>query len=292
MLKERLGNIAAAVDKRLEELLAEREPGLLWRSMEYSVSAGGKRLRPALNIMAAELVGAHEEETLDNACAIEMIHTYSLIHDDLPALDNDELRRGRPSNHMVFGEAQAILAGDGLLSYAFQIMLENALRHGSNLLGQINAAQCVANAAGVFGMVAGQVLDVELEGKTATDEQISYIHEHKTADMIVGALLSGASLRELPPDRMAAIETYGRRIGLVFQIVDDVLDVTADASLGKTLGKDARDNKTTFASKYGVDGAMELAAKYNEEAKSALKIFGGYADELIELADMLLARRK
>ena len=292
MIKERITEITDIVNSRLAELFAGGQPALLWDSMRYSIDAGGKRLRPALNILAAQIAGAELEETLDIACAIEMIHTYSLIHDDLPALDNDELRRGRPSNHMVFGEAQAILAGDGLLSYAFEVMIGNALKFPQNALNQLAAVKCVAAAAGAGGMVAGQVLDVAKEGMSVSDPELAFIHEHKTADMIVGSLLSGASLRNIDGSQMKALEKYGREIGLVFQIVDDILDVTADAELGKTTGKDARDNKTTFASKYGIEGAKELACKHTEEAKAAVGVFGERAEELKELADMLLTRRK
>lgn len=287
-----MAEITDAVNARLAELFEAQRPALLWESMKYSVDAGGKRLRPALNILAAEIAGADISETMDIACAIEMIHTYSLIHDDLPALDNDDLRRGRPSNHVVFGEAQAILAGDGLLSYAFEVMINNALKFADNMANQLSAVKCVARAAGAFGMVAGQVLDVAKEGKPVSEEELSFIHEHKTADMITGSLLSGAALRNISTDERSAFEKYGREIGLVFQIVDDVLDVTADAELGKTTGKDARDNKTTFASKYGVDGAMKLAAAHTEEAKAALGVFGGRQKYLTELADMLLGRKK
>lgn len=290
MIERKLTELSGIVEKRLRELFAEKEPKLLWDSMYYSVEAGGKRLRPALNLMAAALKDVDPEETLDIACAIEMIHTYSLIHDDLPALDNDALRRGKPSNHMVYGEAQAILAGDGLLSYAFEVMIQNAMRYDT--VRQIRAISRVANAAGVFGMVAGQVLDVALEGQPLAEEQLEFIHTHKTADMIVGALLAGLELGNPTEEELHAVETYGRKIGFVFQIVDDVLDVTADESLGKTLGKDAAAGKTTFASKFGVGGAMHLAEEYNEQAKEALSIFGGKADELCRLADMLLYRRK
>ena len=190
-IDEKLKQCRQMVEKRLEELLQGKMPQLLWDSMGYSVAAGGKRLRPALNILGAELGGGTAVETLDIACAIEMIHTYSLIHDDLPALDNDDLRRGKPTNHVVFGEAQAILAGDGLLNYAYEVMLQNALQHGDNLQGQVEAVSIVAKSAGVSGMIAGQALDVDLEGKTAGVEELEFIHTHKTGDMITGSLLSG-----------------------------------------------------------------------------------------------------
>ena len=290
MIKQRLAELTEIVDRRLRELFPGKEPQLLWDSMYYSVEAGGKRLRPALNIMAAELMGVKAEETVDVACSIEMIHTYSLIHDDLPALDNDTMRRGKPSNHMVFGEAQSILAGDGLLSYAFETMIANAMKYGK--ISHIRAMNRVAKAAGVHGMVAGQVLDVAMEGKVLTDGQLEFIHTHKTADMIVGALLSGLELGDPTAEQLDALERYGRGIGLVFQIVDDVLDVTADETLGKTVGKDAAAGKMTFASKFGIDGAMKLAEEYNGQAKAALAIFGDKAEPLRQLADMLLYRRK
>lgn len=290
MIKERMTELAARMDARLAELFRVKEPKLLWDSMYYSVKAGGKRLRPVLNFLAAELIGADPAETLDIACAIEMIHTYSLIHDDLPALDNDTLRRGNPTNHVVYGEAQAILAGDGLLSYAFETMLANAMKYDAKR--HLRAVSRVAAAAGAHGMVAGQVLDVALEGKGVTEDQLTFIHNHKTADMIVGALLSGLELGDPTAEQLAAVERYGRGIGLVFQIVDDVLDVIADESLGKTTGKDAAAAKTTYASKYGIEGAMKLAEEENEKAKAALDIFGSAADELKELADLMLKRRK
>lgn len=292
MIKDRIAEICGVIDSRLNELLSVRTPELLWDSMAYSVNAGGKRVRPALNIMAASLLTEDVSQNIDIACAIEMIHTYSLIHDDLPALDNDDLRRSRATNHKVFGEAQAILAGDGLLSYAFEVMLENAKRYPENIMNHMLAISHVAHAAGASGMVAGQVVDVALEGKSISTEQLQYIHRHKTADMIIGALLSGIQLHSPTDEQLGALKTYGEEVGLVFQIVDDVLDVTADESLGKSLGKDARDHKTTYASLYGVGKAMELAKDHNTAAKQALDIFGDKADELCEFADMMLNRRK
>lgn len=292
MLKVRLSDISAIVDGRLKELLKESSPELLWKSMSYSVYAGGKRVRPALHIMAANLLSEDIEQNIDIACAIEMIHTYSLIHDDLPALDNDDLRRGKPTNHVVFGEAQAILAGDGLLSYAFEVLIENAARFKDNLYNQMLAIREVAHSAGVFGMVAGQVVDVSMEGQQISKEELEFIHEHKTGDMITGALLSGLLVHSPKKEQCDALRLYGQKIGLVFQIVDDVLDVTADEQLGKTIGKDARDSKTTYASIYGIEGAMKLAKEHTMNAKEALNIFGGRADELCEFADYMLNRRK
>ena len=292
MLKKRLNDAVSLINGRLEELFKAKQPELLWESMAYSVRAGGKRVRPALNLMAAELIDEDISENIDLACAIEMIHTYSLIHDDLPSLDNDELRRGVPTNHMVYGEAQAILAGDGLLSYAFEVMLENAAKYPENIKNHLQAMRHVARAAGVHGMVAGQVADVMLEGKQITEEQLGFIHRHKTGDMITGALMSGIQLKNPTEEQLKAVESYGRLVGLVFQIVDDVLDVTADESMGKTLHKDERDGKMTYASLYGVEKAMELAKEHNEAAKAALTIFGDKAKLLCDFADYMLYRRK
>ena len=291
-MKQTLDALKQLVDARLEELMAEREPSLLWLSMAYSVRAGGKRLRPALVLLSNELLRGDQREALDLACAVEMIHTYSLIHDDLPALDNDTLRRGAPTNHMVFGEAQAILAGDGLLNYAYEIMLKNAFRYPARLDAHLRAMSAVAAGAGVGGMIAGQVMDVHLEGQKIGEEELSYIHTHKTGDMITASLLAGAELQAPSDAQREAILSYGKKLGLVFQIVDDVLDVTADQQLGKTLGKDAASGKTTYASLYGVEESMRIAQKETERAKDALSIFGERAGALSELADHMLNRKK
>ena len=278
------------VEKRLAELLQIRTPELLWDSMAYSVKAGGKRLRPVLHLMAAELKGS-SEENLDIACAIEMIHTYSLIHDDLPALDNDTLRRGRATNHVVFGEAQAILAGDGLLNYAYEVMLQNAARFPENSFAHLRAISLVAAAAGVGGMIAGQVQDVHLEGEPIGFEELSYIHRHKTGDMITGALLSGLELHDPAEEERRALCLYGENVGLVFQIVDDVLDITAGTELGKTVGKDAKSGKTTYPTLFGIEKSMEIASQKTEQAVAALEIFSGpVVYELTALAEQMLHR--
>jgi len=280
-------------DKRLEELLSGKgAPELLWDSMAYSVRAGGKRLRPAMCMMAAEVVGGSAENVIDIACAFEMIHTYSLIHDDLPAMDNDVLRRGKPTNHVVFGEAQAILAGDGLLSYAFEVLFADILAHPDDMRTRTAAAAAVARAAGVDGMLAGQVVDVDKEGSEISEEELHYIHEHKTAAMIIGSLVAGAKASGASEEQISALATYGADIGLVFQMIDDVLDITGTDELGKSRGKDARDGKLTFPVMYGIEGTLKRAADTTEHAKAALGIFGEKAENLKKLADMLLARKK
>ena len=289
---KRMGEMGAVVEARLDVLLAGREPALLWDSMAYSIQAGGKRLRPVLHLLANEMGGGDAAEALDMACAIEMIHTYSLIHDDLPALDNDTLRRGKATNHVVFGEAQAILTGDALLNYAYETMIANGLAHPQNLRAHLQAMSIVAAAAGVGGMIAGQVVDVAKEGEPISQEELTYIHTHKTADMITGALLSGLELAGPDGAGRAALEEYGRCIGLVFQIVDDVLDITAGEELGKTTGKDAHSGKTTYPTLYGVEGSLKIARDKNEQAKAALEPFGNKAEWLRLIADSMLTRRK
>ncbi len=291
-MKEKLAELKVLVEARLAELMKVDAPPLLRGSMAYSLSAGGKRIRPIMHLLANELLGGELSEALDFACAIEMIHTYSLIHDDLPALDNDTLRRGRATNHVVYGEAQAILAGDGLLNYAYEVMLQNALQHPENSAAHLAAIAIVARAAGVTGMIAGQVQDVHLEGQHTDFEQLSYIHAHKTGDMITGALLSGLELRHPSQQQRDALRCYGENVGLVFQIVDDVLDVTAGEELGKSRGKDALEGKTTYASLFGVEESMRIAAEKTALAKEALSLFGERAKTLCQLADSMLARKK
>ena len=277
-MKEKLAELKALVEERLSQLMQNGAPQLLRDSMAYSLEAGGKRIRPAMNLMANELLGGDRAEALDLACAIEM--------------DNDTLRRGRATNHVVFGEAQAILAGDGLLNYAYEVMLNNALRHPENAAAHLEAIAIMARAAGVGGMIAGQVQDVSLEGKEISFEQLSYIHAHKTGDMITGALLSGLELCHPAQQQREALRRYGENVGLVFQIVDDVLDVTAGEELGKSRGKDALEGKTTYASLFGVEQSMRIAKEKNEEAKKALEVFGSKAEMLCALADSMLSRKK
>lgn len=287
-----LKEYAALTDSRLEELLAPRKPELLFDSMAYSVRAGGKRLRPALLLMANAMGGGDRAEALDYACAIEMIHTSSLIHDDLPAIDNDCLRRGRPTNHVVYGEAQAVIAGDALLNYAYEVMLGAAARYPGHSAAHIRAMSRIARGAGVGGMMAGQVQDVALEGTDFDYEELKYIHRHKTGDMITGALLAGLELTDPSPDALEALTLYGEQLGLVFQIVDDILDVTAGEELGKTTGKDAAAGKVTYPALFGLEKSRELAREGTEKAIDALAFFGEGARPLQEIAGMMLARNK
>ena len=286
-----LKGIAADINTRLPVLLGEVcDDGVLKDAMHYSLLAGGKRLRPALCMMTADMFGA-DDRARDFACAIEMIHTYSLIHDDLPAMDNDDLRRGKPTNHVVFGEAYAILAGDGLLNCAFEVMTKCARRHADYCLGCIEAIDIVARAAGTKGMIAGQVGDIAFEGREPDAQVLAYIHSRKTAALIKAPILAAAALYGATREERAALNTYGECLGLVFQIVDDILDETGDSEkMGKTLGKDEDAGKQTFTRVYGIDESRRIAREKTDEAISALNIFCGRADKLAALAEYLLDR--
>ena len=249
---------------------------VLEESARYSLLAGGKRLRPVLVLAAAQSMNVPLEEALPYACAIEMIHTYSLIHDDLPAMDNDTLRRGRPTNHVVYGEAMAILAGDGLLTHAFALTAAHAMRYPAHAAAHLRAIRSVADAAGMEGMVAGQSLDVycEKHGTDPEDEkgQLGYIHLNKTAAMIRGALLAGAELGEPTEEQRKAFALYGEKLGVAFQVADDILDaVSTTEEMGKTVGKDEAEGKLTYVALYGVEASRQHLARLTEEAIAAIR---------------------
>ena len=257
-------------------------------AMFYSLEAGGKRIRPCLVLAVCEMLGGRAEKALPFACALEMIHTYSLIHDDLPCMDDDDMRRGRPSNHKVFGEAMAVLAGDGLLSFAFEHMLSAALESGEK--GALLAACEIAKRAGAAGMVTGQAADIEYEGAVVqTEDMLHFIHIHKTADMLSAAVLAGALIAGADEKTLAALTLYSEKMGLLFQITDDILDYKGDPALmGKTLGKDMEQGKLTYASLLGLEGA-ELAAKQAaEEALAAISEIPGSGYLAATIENMLV----
>ncbi len=261
-------------------------------AMHYSLSGGGKRLRPFLTTCAAKLFGIGRETVLPAAMSLECLHTYSLIHDDLPAMDNDDLRRGRPTCHKQYDEATAILAGDGLLTYAFEI-LSDRLKAAAAVKSEL--VSLLAKAAGAFnGMVAGQMLDLTPArnlNTIAAEQLINRIEEMKTGCLIRYACEAGAVLGEADAARRQALVTYSRKIGAAFQIADDILDIEGNPELmGKTLGKDQQQDKLTFVSLYGLDSARQMAAKLIEEAKQSLRIFGDAADTLSNLADFIIRR--
>ncbi len=261
------------------------------RAMFYSLSNGGKRLRPFLLCRTAALFGITETDSFAVAASLEMLHTYSLIHDDLPAMDNDDFRRGKPTCHKQFDEATAILAGDGLLTYAFEI-LSKAPNLAENI--KLRLVSLLAERAGAFnGMIAGQMLDLQTDKspELSSEEVIKHIEEMKTGCLIAYACQAGAILGNASAEQYAAITTYARKIGIAFQISDDILDVIGDSALmGKTLGKDAAQGKLTFVSLYGLEQAQTIAAQLISEAKEALAPFGSQADDLKDLADFIISR--
>ncbi len=263
-------------------------PPRLSEAMAYSLLAGGKRLRPLLVLMACETCGGDIEAALPAACALEMVHTYSLIHDDLPAMDDDDLRRGRPTNHVVYGEALAILAGDGLLTRAFEIIAEE-------IVPKSVAAECcadLASAAGWCGMVAGQVADLEAEHQgIANLDQLEAIHRRKTGRLLCSALTMGARIAGATLEARNRLETYGFAVGLAFQITDDLLDVAGDpAKLGKGTQKDAQHGKLTYPALLGIDDSRRRAARLIDDACRAVEPFGEKARRLVALADYVRER--
>jgi geranylgeranyl diphosphate synthase type II len=258
--------------------------------MTYSLFAGGKRLRPILCIGGAEAVGKEGRTILPFACSLELIHTYSLIHDDLPVMDNDDLRRGKPTSHKVFGEAVALLAGDGLLTEAFRLMAGTS---GVDPRALLKVIRLVGSAAGYQGMVGGQVVDIQSEGKPVDPSLVNYIHSHKTGALIHASVTSGAILAEGTEEQVNAISSYGEKIGLAFQIADDILDVEGDSkTMGKGVGGDARKKKITFPAAVGLQKAKEIQGRLVEEAVGVLKTFDEKADPLRSLALYIIERRK
>lgn len=265
-------------------------PEPLKSAMRYSLTLPGKRLRPALLLASYRLLDDNWQNAMPFALSLEMIHAYSLIHDDLPALDNDDLRRGQPTNHKAFGENMAILAGDGLYSLAFETMLSASLT-AEHPMRAIAAMEEIARRAGVRGMIAGQTLDVKLEGTEPSPDTVRYIHRHKTADLITAAVVAGLLLAGADEQQRNAGEVYGQALGTAFQIVDDLLDVQGDAAtLGKQTGMDAQRGKMTWPAVYGVDASRKDAETYVSRAVEALNGFNGSTTFLGDLARQMLTR--
>jgi geranylgeranyl diphosphate synthase type II len=279
------------VDAELERLLpAENErPSLIHQAMRYSVFAGGKRVRPILCIEAFRIFSSERAAVLPVACALEFIHTYSLIHDDLPALDNDDLRRGRPTCHKKFGEAMAILAGDALLTLAFEVLACAPLLPAE----RVALVREISSAAGTRdGMVGGQVADLEAEGKNVTPKMLEYIHRSKTAALIRASIVSGAIAGGASPADQERLRTFGGLIGWAFQVTDDILDVEeSSAALGKTAGKDQAQQKATYPALFGLKKSHEFARELAARAMEALETFGERAANLRELGEFLVLRR-
>jgi geranylgeranyl diphosphate synthase type II len=268
----------------------------LYDSMRYSLKAEGKRIRPVLLLAACELTGGDTMQALPYACAIEYIHTYSLIHDDLPAMDNDDLRRGKPTNHKVYGEATAILAGDGLLSSAFEAVNKDFLLYldqPTALKQRIRAASEIAKGCGCRGMIAGQIADIEAESKAVSPELVSYIHLNKTSALIEASIIAGGYIGGASADMIEVLRTYGENLGLAFQIADDLLDVTGtEAVTGKKTGKDDEHHKATYPAVFGIQGSQDRLKELTEGAITALAKYRDKAEFFVEIARELSARQK
>lgn len=293
-LKEYLAGKKAQIDAALDGFLPGEEvyPPVIFQAARYSLLAGGKRLRPILCLAAAEAVGGESGRIMPVACALECIHTYSLIHDDLPAMDNDDYRRGRLTSHKVFGEDIAILAGDALLTEAFHLLTRRELLPGIPPEQILTVTAEIAAAAGWFGMVGGQVCDVRSEGKSVDLETLQRIHRLKTGELIRVSLRSGAILSGAPPAMLESLSEYGRQIGLAFQIADDILNVEGDrALLGKQTGSDAARNKTTFPSLLGLAASRARAESLIEDALASLASFDDRAMPLRRIARYILERQ-
>jgi geranylgeranyl diphosphate synthase type II len=289
-LEERRGLVNRSLEAYLPKV---RGPAFrVVQAMHYSLFAGGKRLRPILCLAAAEAVGGDPGEVLPVACALEMIHTYSLIHDDLPAMDDDDLRRGQPTCHKQYDEATAILAGDGLLTAAFHVLAEAASRFEGRETDLLAVIQLIAAAAGYPGMVGGQMLDLQAEGREVTLKELETIHRMKTGALLTASVRSGAMMAGGTRSEVTALTAYGEKFGLAFQVTDDLLDVEGEAAeMGKATGMDAQRRKATYPGLLGREEARAWAQRLVETAVADLEPFGSRAEPLREIARYLLVRR-
>ncbi len=261
---------------------------VLYDSMKYSIEVGGKRIRPILMLSTYSIYKDNYKDIMPMACAIEMIHTYSLIHDDLPGMDNDDLRRGKPTNHKVFGEAIAILAGDGLLNEAMNVMFNYSLTHDKVAL---MASKVISEAAGAEGMIGGQVVDIISEGQKISIDKLKYMHKNKTGQLIKSSIIAGAILGGASKENLEILDEFGSKLGLAFQIKDDILDVIGDSKvLGKEVHKDDENNKTTFISCFGLEKCKELCVELTEQCIKLLSYIGKDTKQLENIALFLMKR--
>ncbi len=289
--KETINTKTELINEALKDymVIQDKPQKIIYEAMSYSLFAGGKRLRPIIMLLTADMLGGSAEEVMPFACAMEMIHTYSLIHDDLPSMDNDDLRRGKPTNHKIFGEAFAVLAGDALLNKAFEITSSHSFKNPKNVLRALNE---LSSSSGSDGMIGGQIVDIQSENKKITPEELLYLHTLKTGAIIrasgkIGAILSNAS-----DEQINAIDEYCKNLGIAFQIRDDILDVMGEEEvLGKKIGSDSENEKNTFVTLFGIENAKKSVYEYTNKAISSLDIFGERADMLIELAKYLTDRK-
>jgi len=293
-LKAYLSGHNQRINSALESLLSTSgKADRILEAMTYSLMAGGKRIRPVLCLAATEAVGGNPEDALPAACALEMIHTYSLIHDDLPAMDDDALRRGKPTCHMAFDEATAILAGDALLTLAFQTLSSMELRKAEQAAKWLRVIHLISHAAGYCGMIQGQMLDIASEGERLTLTALKSMHLLKTGALIEASITSGAVLGGLNSTRISMLESYARNIGLAFQVTDDILNVEGDPEImGKAAGTDKLRNKTTYPSLLGLKESKDFANRLVEDALYALETFDQKAEPLRAIAKYIVARKK
>ncbi|MEO0431644.1 MAG: geranylgeranyl diphosphate synthase CrtE [Cyanobacteria bacterium J06656_5] len=289
-LKTYLKTKCAEVEVALEQSLAVVYPETIYESMLYSLMAGGKRLRPILCLATCELVGGTAAQAMPTACALEMVHTMSLIHDDLPAMDNDDYRRGKLTNHKVYGDDVAILAGDALLAYAFEFIADRTENVPPKAV--LEVIRRLGRAVGAAGLVGGQIVDLASEGKPDTSiETLNFIHRHKTAALLEVSVVSGAVLAEADTETVERLSRYAQNIGLAFQIVDDVLDITStQEELGKSIGKDVQAQKATYPSIWGLEESKKQANTLVQAAKDELANFGPLKQPLVAIADYITAR--
>lgn len=289
--KEWFKEKVSIVDEYLGQIIEVKEnpQKIIYQAVNYSLLSGGKRLRPVLFLGAYELFRDDLKKALPFACIMEMIHTYSLIHDDLPAMDNDDYRRGKLSNHKKFGEARAILAGDALLNKAFETGLDAAINLKD--INAIKALKLIADSSGTEGMIGGQVIDIDGENKISSIEDLKYMYSLKTGAIIKSSVTAGATLAGATENEIKLLENYAEKVGIAFQIMDDILDVTStQEKLGKLIGSDAANNKTTYLTFKSIDEARKDVEKFTEEAIKSLSLFGNRAIYLIELAKYLTSR--
>jgi len=290
-LKEKANRINEGINSAFQE--TPDIPPVILESMKYSLQAGGKRLRPMLMIETCRALDGDVDVVMPLALAMEMIHTYSLIHDDLPAMDNDDLRRGKPTNHKIYGDAIAILAGDGLLNYAMETMLQGTEGLSGEMLRRyIDAMKTIMSASGISGMIGGQVADMKSENRVISMDEMDYIHLHKTGALLEASVDCGCIIADAEPATRGRLTTYGHHIGLAFQIVDDILDIEGnEGDLGKPIGSDEKNHKSTFVSLYGLEASKIRVAELHSEALEMLKPIGQKTKFLQELAEYICTRR-
>lgn len=292
-IEEKICYFRDKINDRLSSYM--RDESSIYDAARYSLLSGGKRIRPILAILSGKVFEVSEESIIPFACALEMIHTYSLIHDDLPAMDNDDYRRGRLTNHKVYGEAMAILAGDALLNKAYEVMLDEIAIRTHDKDACLNVAKDIARGAGIDGMIAGQVMDLTMTSREDSDgldkEMLDGVHKLKTGCLIKASVMIGAHLGYAKDEERQALLDFSNKLGLAFQIKDDILDVIGSKeSLGKSVGKDEKYNKLTYVSVYGLDGAVACLENVTKEAIEALDVFGNRAQDLVAMAEYLLNR--